>query len=112
MSRIIRTYTSLDKLNMNLTFKENCKYPIIVASQDLVYAIEKLYKDDVKFVMDVNEFLNKLLVDWHDEQTLFKEYLCLSKIIRKKKNKKEYDSNIVLSYRRNLRDVLDSIRKL
>lgn len=112
MSRIIRTYTNLDKLNKNLTFKENCKYPIIVASQDLVYAIEKLYKDDVKFVMDVNEFLHKLLVDWHDEQTLFKEYLCLSKIIRSKKDMKEYDSNILLSYRRNLRDVLDSIRKL
>lgn len=112
--RRIFTYTDLERLEKNEFFSELSCYPFITVSTDLQKGLNARYKRTLKYAArDSKAMVEAFTGSWSDEETIFLQYIKGREFFRKKLKESEVSAKQwLIGCRRNLKDMIRSIRML
>ena len=105
------TYTSLKRLRDLSFYKDLVQYPHITATTDLARAIRRAYCDFPN-VVSMDEIQKSIVPDWQDSRSVFQQYVVLGEVIRNVGLEWTQKPNLVRSFVKNRKPILNSIRFL
>lgn len=111
MPRKVYTYRSITGINAHPDFAVFKDYPHITATASLKDAVTNIYGNEIRNILNVNDLQRDLLSPWDKDSTIFQQYIVLSDIIREMAVP-DHEKSVYLSFMKNRRDVLNSIRIL
>ena len=112
MARQVYTYNSITELRKHPRFETLSKYPHIVATANLKFAVEECYGEEIANVIDVHSLQKALTKEWNDTATTFEQFMVVGSVIRSMTGLTNSEQLLQEAFLKSRRDVLNSIRSL